>query len=391
MKEPISSENGSAPLWRANLSQEQLETIEGLRQRREEMLVGMPKHRGKGLDAALLATRGQPQAIAATLREEATNIAEISKTIAARKPTRIITIGCGDSWFNPLSIRFAYEAWTGLPFQVEQALEFARYYFKYANETTPIIALSSSGVVPRTLEALWIGQARKALTIAVTNRAQSPLDVAGDRSILIRAGRPGPPTQSSTAAMAALLLLALDVGRELNNLSQSEYESLSAELHAIPAVMSGVIEAADEPMRQLAQRVSSGTLYNFVGAGPSLGTAHFGYAKVREAAWERSMPWQSEEYDHEVSLQLPSGEPVFLVAPMGESYDRNIEIARSVRRDNGFLISIVDESDQEISKLSDVSVRIPHISEYLSPLLYVVPIQLFGMHLGVVKAPQPSA
>jgi glucosamine 6-phosphate synthetase-like amidotransferase/phosphosugar isomerase protein len=386
MNESAATINTNAPLWTANLTKEQLETIESLRQKREEMLARMPEHRGKGLDAALIATRGQPQAIAATLKEEAENITEISKAIVSRNPTRIITLGCGDSWFNPLSIRFAYEAWTGLPFQVEQALEFARYYFKFANETTPVIALSSSGVVPRTLEALWIAQARKALTIAVTNRAQSPLDAAGDRSILVRAGRPGPPTQSSTAAMAALLLLALEVGRGRKNLTSEEYSALSSELHAIPAMMSAVIEEADEPMRQLAARLSSGTLYNYVGAGPSLGTAHFGYAKVREAAWVRSMPWQSEEYDHEVSHQLPAGEPVFLVAPMGESYDRNIEIARSVRRDNGFLTSIVDESDQEISKLSDVAIRMPHISEYLSPLLYVVPLQLFGMHLGVVNA-----
>lgn len=372
--------------WRTRLNQDQLAVIEELRQKREEMLANLPSQRGKRLDEALKAARGQPLAIAATLKEEGSKIAEIAHDFKTRGVNRIIALGCGDSFFIALSIRFAYESLVGLPFDPQQALEYARYNHRLTNPKTGIIALSSSGVVPRTLEALWVGESYGASTVAVTNRPDSPLDKAANKSIVVRAGRPGPPTQSSTAAMGALFLLALELAQELGSTPADELASRKDELFSLPGVISNVIAQSDEPMRQAAQHLRSAINFNFVGSGPNWGTAHFGYAKIREASWDHSLPWQSEEYDHELTYQLPQGEPVFLIAPSGESYDRNMEIARSVRRDQGFLVSIVTEGEQEITALSDVAIPIPPVSEYFSPLVYVIPLQLFAMHLGILKA-----
>lgn len=373
--------------WRTKLNQDQFAAIEELRQKREEMLANLPSHRGKRLDEALKAARGQPLAIAATLKEEGSKIAEIARDFKTRGVTRIVALGCGDSFFIALSIRFAYESWTRLPFDPQQALEYARYNHRLTNPQTGIIALSSSGVVPRTLEALWVGESYGAPTVAVTNRPDSPLDKAANKSIVVRAGRPGPPTQSSTAAMAALFLLALDLAQALRSAPEDELAARRQELFSLPDVISNVIEESDEPMRQAAQQLRSAINFNFVGSGPNWGTAHFGYAKIREASWDHSLPWQSEEYDHELTYQLPQGEPVFLMAPSGESYDRNFEIARSVRRDRGFLVSVITQGDKEIAALSDVAIPIPPMSEYFSPLAYVIPLQLFAMHLGILKAP----
>ncbi|HZQ06943.1 MAG TPA: SIS domain-containing protein [Anaerolineae bacterium] len=373
--------------WRTRLSPDHLAAIEELRQQREAMLANLPSHRGKRLDEALKAARGQPLAIAATLKEEGSNIAEIARDFRERSVNRIIALGCGDSYFIALSIRFAYETLVGLPFDPQQALEYARYNHRLTTPRTGIIALSSSGVVPRTLEALWVGESYGAPTVAVTNRPESPLDKAAHKSIVVRAGRPGPPTQSSTAAMAALFLLAMELAQELRSTPADELAARRQELFSLPDVIARVIEESDEPMRQAAQQLRSAINFNFVGSGPNWGTAHFGYAKIREASWDHSLPWQSEEYDHELTYQLPEGEPVFLIAPSGESHDRNVEIARSVRRDHGFLVSVVTEGDQEITALSNVAIPIPPMSEYFSPLAYVIPLQLFAMHLGIIKAP----
>src|SRR5581483_5385028 len=102
--------------WRTRLSPNQLAAIEDLRQQREAMLANLPSHRGKRLDEALKAARGQPLAIAATLKEEGDKIADIARDFRERGVTRIIALGCGDSYFIALSIRFAYETLVGLPF-----------------------------------------------------------------------------------------------------------------------------------------------------------------------------------------------------------------------------------------------------------------------------------
>src|SRR4051794_36970875 len=121
------AERSTGAKWRTRLSQEQLATIEELRQQRETMLASLPSHRGKKLDEALKAARGQPLAIAATLKEEAANIADIANDFAHRGITRVICLGCGDSYFIALSTRLAYETLVGLPFDPQQALEYARY------------------------------------------------------------------------------------------------------------------------------------------------------------------------------------------------------------------------------------------------------------------------
>src|SRR5581483_10111129 len=94
-------------------------------------------------------------------------------------------------------------------------------------------------------------------TVAVTNRPESPLDKAAHKSIVVRAGRPGPPTQSSTAAMAALFLLAMELAQELRSTPADELAARRQELFSLPDVIARVIEESDEPMRQAAQQLRS--------------------------------------------------------------------------------------------------------------------------------------
>src|SRR5581483_2120347 len=97
----------------------------------------------------------------------------------------------------------------------------------------------------------------------------------------------------STAAMAALFLLALDLAQAFGATPNAELAARQ-ELFSLPDVIARVIEESDEPMRQAAQQLHSAINFNFVGSGPNWGTAHFGYAKIREASWDHSLPWQSE-------------------------------------------------------------------------------------------------
>lgn len=376
--------------WRDKITPEQQAAVENLRVAYEAMLFGLPTSHYTKIPATLNAARQQPFAIAATLKEEGPNIKKLAQELAKRDFERLIAVGCGDSYFIALSARYAFETLLNRPFEAVQGLEYSRYYHRMTNARTPVFTISSSGVVQRMLEALFVAKASGALTIAVTNSPNAPLAKESDRMIMARAIRSGPPTQSSTTALAALFLLALDLADELGTTSHEEVEARRTELLCLPDIIDRVVKAADEPMRRVAELQKNAVIYNFVGAGPNWGTVHFGYAKVREASWDHSMTWQSEEYDHEIAYQLPVGEPVFLVAPKGESYDRNLEIARSVRRDRGYLVSLVTEGDKEISRISDAWIEIPAITEYLTPLAYVVPLQLFAMHLAIMKSPGPD-
>ena len=111
-----------------------------------------------------------------------------------------------------IAARQALECMLGVPCEPMQSLEFAYYHAHLVDADTAVIALSSSGETTRTVEALLVAQHRGSYTVSLTNTAGSTLQSEADTSLKIEATRVGWPTQSSTAALALLLELAIRVG-----------------------------------------------------------------------------------------------------------------------------------------------------------------------------------
>ena len=155
---------------------------------------------------------GQPAAIQATIRQNDA----VLDAIADRLTTgirRVVLVGCGDSLAVMIAARQALETALGVPCEPMQSLEFAYYHADLVDGGTAVIALSSSGETTRTVEALLVAQHRGSYTVALTNTDGSTLQREADTALKIEATRVGWPTQSSTAALALLLELAIRISR----------------------------------------------------------------------------------------------------------------------------------------------------------------------------------
>jgi glucosamine--fructose-6-phosphate aminotransferase (isomerizing) len=322
---------------------------------------------------------GQPAAIRATLESNATTLDAIADRLAAGV-RRVVLVGCGDSLAVMVAARRALESMLGVPCEPVQSLEFAYYQADLVDEGSAVIALSSSGETTRTVEALLMAQHRGSYTVAITNTGGSTLQTEASTSLKIEATRVGWPTQSSTAALALLLELAIRVGERRVPI---EAATLRAAFTGLPDDMAGVLDRIDPQIADIAESEVAAGVRNvlFSGAGPNLASAIVGAAKVKECTTLHAVDIQVEEYHHYNSQK--AGEPLFLLAPSGPSVPRAVDTGRDALRWGGRLYVVTTEGERAFDDLAGRVITLPPVPESLSPLLYLLPVQLIGYHLGL--------
>jgi glucosamine 6-phosphate synthetase-like amidotransferase/phosphosugar isomerase protein len=335
------------------------------------------------LRARVLATGpelfGQPAAIRATTSANT----EVAAAVAARLTTgvdRVVLVGCGDSLAVMTAARAALESALGVPCEPMQSLEFAYFGGGLLTPSTAVIALSSSGETTRTVEALLTAQNRGAYTVALTNTDGSTLQAEADIALRIEATRVGWPTQSSTAALALLLDIAV---RAAQRRGRPDAAALRAALDGLPDLMADTATALDPVFAAIADsEVAAGVAtVLFAGAGPNLASAIVGAAKVKECTTLHALDIQTEEYHHYNSQK--AGEPLVLLAPSGPTVPRAVDTGTDALRWGGRLYVVTTEGEDAFDHLGGQVVHLPAVPEPLSPLLYFLPAQLTGYHLGL--------
>ncbi|MCV7423868.1 SIS domain-containing protein [Mycobacterium yunnanensis] len=321
----------------------------------------------------------QPHAIRETLAINASELGAVADRLVDGID-RVVLVGCGDSLAVMVAARQALELVLGVPCEPVQSLEFAYYQADLVDDRTAVVALSSSGETTRTVEALLMAQHRGSYTVAITNTAGSTLQAEATTSLKIEATRVGWPTQSSTAALALLLELAIRIGERRVPARTVE---LRTAFDALPDLMAEVLTRIDPIVAEIAEAEVAAGVANvlFSGAGPNLATAIVGAAKVKECTTLHAAEIQVEEYHHYNSQK--AGEPLFLFAPTGPSVPRALDTARDALRWGGRLYVITTDGEHAFDGFDATVVTLPSVAEPLSPLLYLVVAQLVGYHLGL--------
>lgn len=324
---------------------------------------------------------GQPTAIRETLQLNSAALDGIAERLRDGV-RRVALVGCGDSLAVMVAARRALEQALGVPCEPVQSLEFAYYRAGLLDRGTAVIALSSSGETTRTVEALLVAQNAGSYTVALTNTVGSTLHTEADVALTIEATRVGWPTQSSTAALALLLELAVRIGERRD---PGGAAPLRAALDALPDAMAGVLRRIEPQIAGIAEHeVAAGVqTVLFSGAGPNLASAIVGAAKVKECTTLHAIDIQIEEYHHYNSQK--TGEPLFVLAPSGPSVPRAVDTATDALRWGGRLYVVTTDGEGAFAELAggDRLISLPAVPEPLSPLLYLLPAQLVGYHLGL--------
>ena len=373
---------------RSPLDERSKALIASLFDREQQLMADLPTDdpldpkRRRRVDFTLPEILEQPEVIRKTLRREREKIARASPNVAAPGIRRIFMTGSGDSLASMIAVPPLFEELLAIPCEPVQALDLAYYYHNTIGPDSLVVTLSSSGTTTRTVEALMIAKAKGAQTLALSNTPGSALMTESDHGLIVHAERKGWPTQASTAAIALLCQLALDIARE-KGAQAARVETLQAALDAAPGQIAEVIDIHQEAISAIAEREAGRSVYLYAGGGPSYAAALFGSAKVKECSPDHGISIPLEEFHHYNSQK--QGDPLFLIAPEGPSVPRAYDTAFEGKRWSGHVYSIVTGNESRLDDCSDVVLRLPGVPEVLSPLVYTIPVQLFAYHVAMAK------
>lgn len=296
---------------------------------------------------------------------------------------RVIILGCGTALHAGLIGRYVIEHLTGLPVQTEVSSEF-RYRDPVISPDTLVLAVSQSGETADTLAALREAKRKGAIAMGIINVVGSTIAREAGRGVYIHAGPElaVASTKAFTNQAAILTVLGLQLGR-LHKVSLAKGQSIVNELLQIPAKMQIILSESDK-IRKIAEKYKDYNFFIFLGRGLNYPLALEGALKLKEVSYVHAEGHAAGEMKHGVNALIDDNCPVIGIMTKDSLYDKMVSNMEEVRARNGKLILVVSEGDQLARELSEDVIYVPRTIETLSPLLNILPLQLFAYHMAAL-------
>lgn len=331
----------------------------------------------------------QPRAIADTLE----GVEGITPTLFGpeaetvfRDTRRILMLACGTSFYAALTSKYWLEAIAGIPVDVEIASEY-RYRTTIPDPGTLVVTISQSGETADTLAALKHAVAMgMTKTLAICNVAQSALVHECRLAYITRAGVEigVASTKAFTTQLVALYLLTLVFAKLSGRLdAEKEAQALSSLRH-IPAAMAGCL-ALEPSIIAWAERFAGKEDALFLGRGVHYPIALEGALKLKEISYIHAEAYPAGELKHGPLALVDADMPVVTIAPNDELLEKLKSNMQEVRARGGELYVFAD-GDSVIEDTEGMHViRLAENYGDLSPILYIVPLQLLAYHTALAR------
>ncbi|WP_028241475.1 glutamine--fructose-6-phosphate transaminase (isomerizing) [Stutzerimonas azotifigens] len=295
-------------------------------------------------------------------------------------------VACGTSYHAGMVARYWLEALAGLPCQVEVASEF-RYRKVVVQPDTLFVTISQSGETADTLAALRNAKAAGYLaSLAICNVGTSSLVRESDLTLLTQAGPEigVASTKAFTTQLVGLLLLTLSLGRVRGTLDGELERTLVEELRRLPTRL-GEALAMDPRIEEVAEHFAEKQHTLFLGRGEQYPVAMEGALKLKEISYIHAEAYPAGELKHGPLALVDAHMPVVTVAPNNELLEKLKSNLQEVRARGGELIVFADREAGIENGEGTLLVKMPHIHDVLSPILYTVPLQLLSYHVAVLR------
>lgn len=333
----------------------------------------------------------QAQSLKDALRTEQLYYDEFAKRII--DADKVFIVACGTSYHAGLVGSLALTKLAGIDARVVVASEFSEEALDLVSPKSVILAISQSGETMDTLNAVRDAKAKGATVLSVLNVLGSTLmrlsTVYIDQNSGPEIGVAS--TKAFTSQIAVLLRVAATVGRKKGKVSAKEITELEAELHRVPDLIQSILNTKIDEIRKIAEECDTASSICFLGRGINVPTALEGRLKLLELSYVPAIAYPAGESKHGFIALIQEGFPVIFVAPKDETHKRIIGNIMEMKARGARIISIIEEGDEQIRNLSDRVVEIAEsLPSLLTPLVYVVPLQLLAYYLSVIKGHDPD-
>lgn len=308
----------------------------------------------------------------------------------------ILIAASGSSRHSGLYAEILLEDLCGLAVDVEYASEYSLRGgpdIRWLGVRNPsVLVLSQSGETTDTLAALEEAHRQHHRTLAITNVAGSTMAVEADISMPLAAGveRAIPATKSFTCQLAVLYLLALYEGMHLGQLDPELLAELIPELKAVPAALESQLDGWREQTAVLAHKYSGAATFLYLGRGIHYAIAREGALKLKESSYVHAEGYPVGELKHGPNALVSDRVPLVVLATVDHRleasvrrYEKTVQLLEDMQSQGAKVIAVANAGDERVAALVSDCIRVQPASEYLLPILEVVPLQLFAYFMAL--------
>ncbi|MDO5739822.1 MAG: glutamine--fructose-6-phosphate transaminase (isomerizing) [Ornithinimicrobium sp.] len=335
----------------------------------------------------------QPHAVADTLRGRTDvdgNLALDELHISEdelKVVTKVVIVACGTAAYAGMVAKYAIERWARIPVEVELAHEF-RYRDPVIDAHTLVVSISQSGETMDTLMAVRHAKELGSRTISICNTHGSTIPRESDAVLYTHAGPE--IAVASTKAFLAQITASYILGLYLARLrgEQTDTAAVMGELKEIPAKIEKLLGTMDR-VREIAYFMADSRAVLFLGRHVGFPVAMEGALKLKELAYIHAEGFAAGELKHGPIALIEPGQPVFIIVPSPDSehglHGKVVSNIQEIRARGARTLVIAEEGDTDVEPFADEVIRVPRTLPLLAPLLTVVPLQVFALHLSTAK------
>lgn len=323
----------------------------------------------------------QPQAVAAAVEHQYDAVAALAQELRDREIRHVVVAARGTSDNAATYAKYLLEIVAGVPVSQAAPSVYTLYDARPDMSGVFLLGISQSGQATDVVQTLSTGRASGALTACITNVADSPLTEVSDVTLLCHAGeeRGVAATKTYTTALALIALLA---GHWAGDSALLEGLRGLPDAVARTLALDSAVESAVERYRYMPE---CAVLARGLNQATALETA----LKMTETSYIVAKPYSGAEFLHGPIAMISDGFPCFLFAPAGRAYASMLDLAVKLRERDAELI-VVAHAD-EILALAERPLKLPaDPGELLSPIICIVPGQLWAYHLARARRKDPD-
>ena len=321
----------------------------------------------------------QPSVLERTISAEREKVGRLSKFLRNRDVDLIVIVARGSSDNASLFGRYLLEVTTGIPVSLSAPSVVTLYNAKVNLSRALVVGVSQSGEGTDINAVLDSAKASGAFTLAITNEVDSTMAKIADETLLIHAGRERSVAATKTYTGQMLHFYMLAAALADNDLA----------FETIPDLASKALELLPD-VKAIVDRYTFMENCVVVGRGMNYGNSYELALKLMETCYVVAERFSSADFFHGPLAIVERRFPVIMFAPSGVTKKSSIDLLKNLQDLHADRLSITNDDD--IASLSTNSLRLQTgTNEFLTPIPFIVPAQMFAALLSEAKGLDPDA
>lgn len=295
---------------------------------------------------------------------------------------KIYIVACGTAMHAGIATKYSFEKFCKIPTEVDMASEF-RYRSPLIDEHTLCIFITQSGETADTIAALKLAKSLGSTTISIVNVMGSSITRVSDYTLYTHAGPEiaVASTKAYVCQVTLLNILAIYISEHLE-IENTDLNIFKQSLLELPEKVKDVLTTIDT-VKEIASNVYNQKDLYFIGRGTDYAVSMEGSLKLKEISYIHSEAYAAGELKHGPIALIENGVTVIAIATNPNIYEKTLSnLEESITRGAN---SILVTNQKIINDKINYIVNIPEINPILSPIISIVPLQLFAYFIAKNK------